>query len=241
MKADIYFSQNEANAGEAFEAPVATVRRVSAGDSIFVNNFGLPIQTAAEEDGWHLEQAGVSAFYDDEKFAEFVKTNEKVTPEQLGLTRVDLPEGTEFEAVKKGETIVTQPWSDTDLGVEADASEDGYVVVLEGKRRFFSDLEFRSTFNTQAAPQDKSQAFYRAQPDQDAVATRFVVLAEPVTFDFEEGQYTAEAGMVLYENADDVDGYTVVPNNHFRKGFAVTKEAVVQQKPSAGPATPANG
>jgi hypothetical protein len=202
---------------------------------MYLNGF-LPVFTTAEEDGWHLEQGDSAIFMDDEKFAEFVKDHQKLTAQDIGFKEVKLPEGTKIEDVRKGDSIVTQPWSDTTMGVQSDAHRDGYIITLDEKRRFFSDLEFRSIFNQQAAAKDKSQAYYRAALDADAAVTRFVVLDAPVTFDFQEGEYEAEAGMVLYENADDVDGYTVVPFNSFVKQFEITQAPAAKAAPSAKPA-----
>ncbi len=240
MKANQYFNQNQGNAGECYEAPIAKIRSVSKGDTIFVNNFGLPIHTKADENGWHIEQGKVKAFLNNEDYAEFIKDYQKVNAAELGITKIDLPADANMQAVTKGQTIMVQPWSDTDMGIETTADQDGYLVALNGKRRFFSDIDFRAKFNVIATPQDNSQAFYRAAPDESCTSTRFIVLAEKVTFDFEEGPYTEEAGSVLFENSDDIDGYTSVSNQWFRENFAVTKEAIVNIQKNPSPKTPSN-
>lgn len=216
MKADALFQKYAAAAGLAVEAPILKAYPVKKGESVVVNA-GVNIQTTAEDDGWQAYLDGKGFFLTNEEFA---ANTEKVDPDRLGIVKQNLPDDANPRAVQKGERIVVQPWSDTDLGVSKTADEAGYVLAVEGKKKFMSDIEFRTAFNTNAAPLDQSQALYRVKPAENSTTTRYVVLPEDVPLDFKAGEYKAPAGSVVYENDNDEDGYTAVPYNYFVKRFA---------------------
>jgi hypothetical protein len=220
-----YFEQNVSKAGTCFRTEIAKVRKVYEGDAIDVNNFGIPLATVAEQDGYHVTIGDIQSFMGPEGFADFEEAFSKATPEELGMDRVDLPKDSTFQPVKKGETIVTQPWSDTDLGVEAGAEQDGYLLTTEGKTRFFSDFDFRTTFNVQAAPQKEDECLYKSELGTAEAPVCYIVLDRDVTFDFADGAYDAKAGSVLVENPADVDGYTLFSRQSFLETFEVAKAA----------------
>lgn len=233
IKAEDFFKQHEDKAGECVYAPTVEARRVQEGDSVIIN-VGFNVQTTAEEDGWQVFVGRTPKFVNDEEFAaQFTKLNLQGTQE--------LPEGATADPVLKGQEIYVQPWDDTELGVIANAESAGWVVTLpeNGKPRFMSDAEFRATYKTDAAPlaDDGQQGVFQYVPQQGDPSHRFVVLREDTTFDFDEGAYTAPAGYVLYENEDDVDGYTVVPGDHFKENYTVTKapEAPQNDAKRSGP------
>lgn len=215
MKAQTLFNEYADAVHQAVEAPVLKASAVKEGDNIIVN-VGFNIMTTADQDGWQVSLQGKFAFLTNEEFSARV---EKVNPESLGIVKQDLPADAKPKAVNKGQQIMVQPWSDTDLGVLMTAQEAGYVLNLGGKKKFMSDIEFRMTFNTEAAPLDKSQALYRQKPAENAKAVRYLVLPEDVTLDFKSGPFNATGGSVVYENSDDEDGYTAVPYKMFIDDF----------------------
>lgn len=223
INAEDYFSQHEHNAGLCYQQEVAKVRRVQKGDKIYVNNFGLPIITEAEQDGWHAQIRDVHFFMGPEKFSAFIEEFKPVSGSDLGIEKQDLPQDATFTPVKKGERILVQPFSDSDLFVEDNASEDGYIVTLDGKKRYFSDFDFRSTFNVQAAPQNDDTQLYLYEIGTREKGAPYIVLTEDVTFDFAEEPHTAKAGSILVKNPNDIDGFTSYSVDVFEKEFTITK------------------
>ncbi len=235
ITADLYFKQNEHKAQSAFETPVFEAHKVQAGDRITITGF-INIMTRAEEDGFLVKFDRDSKFMTPEEYTEFKSVCEPFISDGAE----DLPAGAKVVPVKKGQTIMTQPWSDTTLGVQAEAEADGFLVTLPetGKARFMSDATFRAVFNANANLPAKSddQELLRYVPQADDIPVRYIVLDTDVTFDFEEGAYNAPAGSVLYENPDDVDGFTVTPAASFAERFSAVPAANTAKAPS--PKTP---
>lgn len=228
MDAHAYFEQNAAKAGQCKEFPVVEARKVKAGEKIIVTSF-VNFSTTAPESGWEVEYQRNFRFLNDEEFKAF---------KQVDIVGTEkLPDGAKVVAVKKGQTIVTQPWSDTTLGVQAKADSDGFLVTLPdtGKTRFMSASAFRAAFESSAAaPTD--QGFFQYIPTENDPAVPFVVLDKPMTFDFKAGAYDAPAGSVLYKNEEDEDGYTLVSAEHFAQNFTVVKQPAAA--PAPAPKTP---
>lgn len=227
MEVSKFFEEHIKETGECYDAPLVEASRVKKGDSVINGMFAV----SADEDGWQVSGHDFNAFMDDAEFQKLFK------PAATGKTE-DLPAGATAEQVKKGQSMVTQPFSDMDVGVQGTAPVDGWLVALpenDNKKIFMSDTSFRATFNTSAAPANNTaaQGMFRYVPQEDDKPIRYMVLDQETTFDFKAGSYAAPAGHFLYENPDDEDGYTVSPPDVFGEGFTVTKVAIKYEEPSA--------
>lgn len=216
VNAKQYFQDNIDKAGLCLMTPVVEGRKVKVGDRITVTGW-INVISRAEEDGWQVvfHQGGKYAFLNNDEFNACFKPFEIEAQDEL-------PAGAKVIPVRKGQNIFVQPWDDTPMGVHTTADADGFVVTLpeNGKARFMSQSSFRAAFkNAAAAPAD--QGFFKYVPQYDDLPTGYVVLEEPVTFDFKEGPYTAPAGSVLYKNDDDIDGYTVTSAESFALHFTI--------------------
>lgn len=230
MKARTYFAVNKSKAGEAYEAPVIEAWRVKPGDTIIITN-GISFQTQAEEHGWQYNVGNAYAFKNEADFARLFK-RVAYNPQR------DLPNGAVVEPVARGERIYTQPWDDTPMGVESRAETDGFIVRLPengNKARFMSRSAFNNTFRTAAAnDSNPHEGVFQYIPQPGDKPIGFVVLHKAIKFDFIAGPYTAPAGYILFENADDEDGYTVSPADHFFQNVKVTRPARTPGGPMPG-------
>jgi hypothetical protein len=85
---------------------------------------------------------------------------------------------------------------------------DGYLIQEKRFPQFLSKAAYAAIFGDQE-PVEGQQILIAGNP------IGCVVLDQEVTFEFLAGDCTAAAGSVLYENDNDEDGYTVVPQIHF--------------------------
>ncbi|MFP4313631.1 MAG: hypothetical protein ACLFR0_04815 [Alphaproteobacteria bacterium] len=206
IKAQDYFDQHASDAKECVRTLTIKIEEVKAGDLMFIN-MGLPVQVRAPQDGYRVEMDnGNSRFFSQDEFKNEI---EEYFDDIEVKGEVELPADAKIEAVKKGQEIFTQPWSDTKLGVVGAAEKDGYLVTLpeDGQPRFYSNTDFSATFNASAhgiAPEPQGK-FMKCVDDE---TVKYVVLQKDVTFDFEDGACDIPAGYILVENNDDVDGYT---------------------------------
>lgn len=218
IKADIYFEQNFSSAKRAYESAVVEAYKVKAGERA-ITYVGFNIQTTAEEDGWQVIWGDKYLLLTNKEFEEGFKPCEKIGQKPL-------PEGTDIKPVKKGQTVMTQPFSDTDLGVQVTADTDGFLVTLpeDNKTQFFSYSKFTATFNANVEkPQNTDeQGLFREIISDDAKAVKYITLTQDITFDFKSGAYAAKAGDVLVENSQDEDGFTLFSPQGFEKSY-VTK------------------
>lgn len=230
VDAEDYFQDNIHKSGLCMMTPVVEGRQVKVGDRITVSGW-VNVITRAEEDGWQVvfHQGGKYAFLNNDEF------NACFKPVDIEA-QDDLPDGAKVVPVKKGQRIFVQPWDDTAMGVQTTADADGFLVTLpeNGKTRFMSVSTFRAAFkNAAAAPAD--QGFFKYVPQHDDQPTLYIVLDQPVTFKFKEGDYTAPAGSVLYQNDDDIDGYTVTSAESFAQHFTVLQQPATPKAPAPKP------
>lgn len=219
IKAEDYFNQNKSDAKTCVKTMTIKVEEVKAGDLIFVN-MGLPAQVRTPEDGYRVEMDDGRARF--VSFEEFENEIAQYFDDIEIKGDIELPADAKVEKVAKGQTIFTQPWSDTILGVQSEASRDGYLVTLpeDGKPRFYSNTDFSAKFNAEAhdiKPEPQGR-FMRCVDDE---VVKYVVVKEDVTFDFEAGACDVKAGEVLVENQEDVDSYTIYPADYFFEIYEV--------------------
>lgn len=227
VNASRYFNERRHLAGEGYPQPVFKARRIKTGDSIVLQE-SLAFEVTAGEDGWLISYAEQTRFFNDQDFAIFEKNMEKVDPKTLTVKRQDLPANADPKPVKKGENMFTQPWPHTRGGIISRADRAGWLVTLNGKRKFIDDIDFRIAFNTAAAPLDDGQALYRMKTE-DPTPMKYVEIDRETVFAFRRGPIKALAGSVLIENPKDEDGYTLAGAEH----FIVTKPAGGAASPSA--------
>jgi hypothetical protein len=125
------------------------------------------------------------------------------------------------------------------MGVSATADADGYIVRLPekgNKPRFMSQASFHNTFRDAArpAPASETQGMFQYVPQPDDTPLRFIILAHDITVDFKAGACPLAAGMVLFENEDDEDGFTAMAPERFFANVKVTKAARGPRGPAPG-------
>ncbi len=234
-----YFKQNEQNAGQCFECPVIIVSRVAAGDTIFVNNFGLPLHTVAENYGWHLEEDDIFSFVSEEDFVELKKKLIKVDLNEFNKAgKIDLPSDAQVDKIIKGQAIVTYPFGEDSIGVQSTAKSDGFLLTIPDKfmNRFFSPLDFYTRFNSDQDFKNINAFLCRNPFKREINLVKYIALTQNVTLNFQDGVYDAKAGQVLRENSDDLDGYTVGDAITFERSFFVSRRAnIMSSSQSAKP------
>jgi hypothetical protein len=119
----------------------------------------------------------------------------------------DLPEGIQVQRVAKGAPYPI----DTGFScvfMEGTAICDGYLLKDGNNNQFIEEAAYDAIFGDQQSVEGQTLVAVGAP-------VSCVVLDQEVTFEFLAGDCTAAAGSVLYENDNDEDGYTVVPQIHF--------------------------
>lgn len=214
VDASRYFNERRHLAGEGYPSPVFRVRRVRPGDSIVLLE-SIALEVTAGEAGWLLSFADQTRFFSDADFAVFTKDMERIDPQTLTVKRLDLPADADPKPVRKGEQMFTQPLPHGNAGFISRADRAGWLVTLNGKRKFIDDLDFRIAFNTAAAPLDDDQALYRLKTEGRMTPMKYVEIDQETVFAFRRGPMKAAPGSVLIENPKDEDGYTLAGAENF--------------------------
>ena len=158
--------------------------------------FGFLVEDSNQNDSWWTNYNG-GQFLDDfaeESCLQYASIQQISFPQELFLTKKEV-----------GSNAV---WGDQSLYIQSSVERPSYEVTdastLE-KRILFSPLvEAVIDGNVTTKAEEKIVVDPSAQP------IRFVILQKETALNFVAGVYSAPAGSVLYENPDDVDGYTVV-------------------------------
>jgi hypothetical protein len=236
MLSEELFRKYEDRVEIAYSAPKVHPSRVEKGDNVVGNVKGLNLEGKAQHDGWQIYVNGNAKFLTDQEYREQVAKIE-TKPEK------DLPDNADISIVRKGQKVVVQPWSDTNMGVETTADDDGVIMTIDQKRKFRSWAQFVAEFDTKDHPIASRIPEEFRHPTEfryvgDKTPVRYLALPEDVVVDFKEGSDVAKAGEILFENPDDVDGYTLTPRREFEKSFGFVQRSLPTglRKSISGPA-----
>jgi hypothetical protein len=200
------------SAQEFFNSANNKQRATLVGNSRFVKegekavfNFGFNLESRVEEDGWYVPLPVGKVFED------FAELEEHVVNAQQ-VKRFELPADVKVKKVKTGETYV----ANVGFLVETSVDYSGYLIKTPGENgsRFIGEAQYVAVFGDKQ-PVEGQVLVAIGDPFQ------CVVLEQEVTFDFIQGECTAPAGSILYENKEDEDGYTVVSPIHFLRDHVV--------------------
>jgi hypothetical protein len=187
---------------------VANARFVRSGESAAIN-MGIAIEARVEEDSWYVPMSGGGKLFD--SFSELEE--HVITPQNV--FRFDLPQGAKVKKIQKDGSYVANFGG---LRFETSAPTDGHIIKFteDSDWKFFPELLYQALFGDQEPIEENALV---------AIGDEFkcVILKDEVTFQFIAGAYTAQPGMVLYENADDEDGYTVVSSHYFLTDYVILK------------------
>jgi hypothetical protein len=207
-----YFNERAAGAGEGYLVSIVKLRRILKGDAIDPNA-GLSTITRARENGWLINIGdSYGKFMNDSEFRAIAGKLDPVEIEKLSPLRKSLPRDANVRRVEKGQMITTQPMRGVHMRTQAE--RPGWLLKLDGRECFMSDLDFRLMFNTAAKSIDDSEGLYRLKSEKGRLL-RYIETGEGVTFQFLRGPATAGAGNILIENPDDEDGYTLDSGQSF--------------------------
>lgn len=217
------FEQYEHTAGTCTKQASVTATSVKKGDSIIID-CGFLAESTAEEDGWSVND---KEFYTN---SEFKEAFQQTTPQTKNAQA--LPEQASVNTYKKGDTVLV------DLGgiyAESSAEDDGYTVNASGESKNYGAVEFHETWKHDDIPVETglSGRFNKISDKQvDSTTYNYIVLSKDTVFDFEgeDEQYTAPAGNILYENPNDIDGYTVTSPSDFLSKYKI-EQAVKTETP----------
>lgn len=235
MRSEDLFKKHEDRIEIAFRAPPVNPARIEKGNDVVICAAGMNCEIEADRDGWQIYVDGRAKFLTNEDYANQVAKIE-TCPEK------SIPAGADIKIVSKGETISIQQWSDTNLGQIKSAETDGIVMTIDQKRKFFSWAKFVAEFKTEDHPvaqmvpeKFKNPTEYRFIKDKTPI--RYLILPEDTVIDFKDGPYEATAGQILFENPEDIDGYTLMPRDEFEKnhGFAQRSLPPSQKKRLSAP------
>lgn len=205
-----FFKANEADAKDYVQ--VYAARALRAGDKRIADVGGLNIQTTAEHAGYEL--ARYTSMHDSRKvFLDAKEFAEKTLPADMlapAVPREDLSAADmkAFTPVAKGERIAV----DVGLPIITTADMDGFTVQVGDAKSlpvFMSNYAVSTLFNYAGARKQTHEDLIVRVKDEPEL--NGIILKADTTFAFKEGDYTAPAGSFLYENKEDVDGYTVMP------------------------------
>jgi len=203
----------KAHAGEAKDyVQVYAARALKVGESRVADIGGLNIQTRTETAGYEL--ARYTSMHDSKKvflgaqaFAEKTAPADTLAPAvpREDLTAEDMKA---FTPVAKGDRIAV----DVGLPIITNADMDGFTVKTGDEKSlpvFLSNYAVSTLFNYAGAKKHTHEDLIVRIKDEPEL--KGIILKEETTFAFKEGDYTALAGSFLFENKEDVDGYTVMP------------------------------
>lgn len=207
-----FFKAHEAEAKEYVQ--VYAARSLKTGDSRIANVGGLNIQTQAETSGY--EVARYTSMHNSEKtflaakeFADKTALADTLAP-AVAREDISAEDMASFTPVAKGQSITVN----AGLPIATRADMDGFTVkVDDGLPIFMSNYAISTLFNYAGAKKNTHEDLIVRFKDEPEL--KGFILKDETTFAFKEGEYTAPAGSFLYENKDDVDGYTVM-----KPGFA---------------------
>ena len=127
-----------------------------------------------------------------------------------------LPAGINVQRVKKGSAYPIDIGFGLTLVERGTAECDGYLIHEKLFPQFFAAAAYDAIFGDQE-PVAGQQILIAGNP------IGCVVLEEDTTFQFVAGDFPATAGMVLYENPSDPDGYTVTPQMGFFQDYLILR------------------
>jgi hypothetical protein len=175
-------------------------RFVRNGDTAVFNAGGLNVECRVERDGWYLPKP----YY---MVTDNAPDDLLVDPKQV--QHFKLPEDLQVQKVEKDHLYAV----DCGLGgllIETSTCCAGYLFKqpVDNGYGFIEEAAYDAIFGDQQSVEGQTLVAVGAP-------VSCVVLDQEVTFEFLAGDCTAAAGSVLYENDNDEDGYTVVPQIHF--------------------------
>lgn len=222
MDAKTYFRHHKRDVARAVKSSLVRVRPVKEGESLIIDEGTRFSWTMAYNNGWWLDAyQDFKILTSVEGFNKFCQKYKRVSVGSVGLEEIPLPKGATVEPVSKGEKIViNSKVSNTCL--ETAIGEDGYLVISQGETHFFSDLDFKATFNKSAEIQDNMKGFYREISPKSFRKVPFLVVKEDVTLDLNGVPCEISAGSVLYREKGK---YTYTDYNDFKKRFVVLDQS----------------
>ena len=134
-----------------------------------------------------------------------------------GLVKtLQLPEDVKVQRVAKGTSYPISIGS-FPLVMKGTAECDGYLLKPEGNRvQFFAAAAYAAIFGGQE-PVEGQKILIGGNP------IGCVLIEKDTTFQFVAGDFPATAGMVLYENPSDPDGYRVLSALDFLKRHLILR------------------
>ena len=200
------------NAKEFFESapkqtavPFIVSRFVRSGDTAVFNTAGLNVKRRVERDGWYLPKPY------------YMVTDNAPDDLQVQVQHFKLPEDVKVQRVAKGAPYPIDIGFGLMIVGQGTAECDGYLLIEpENRFRFFEEAAYDAIFGDQK-PVDGQQILIAGNP------IGCVVLEKDTTFQFVAGDFLATAGMVLYENPSDPDGYTVTPQMGFFQDYLILR------------------
>ena len=200
------------NAKEFFESapkqtavPFIVSRFVRSGDTAVFNAAGLNVECGVERDGWYLPRPY------------YMVTDNAPDDLQVQVQHFKLPEDLQVQKVEKDHDYAT----DCGLGsllIQTSTCCAGYLFKepVDKGYRFLEEAAYAAIFgNGDQKPVEGQKILIGGTP------IGCVLIEKDTTFQFVAGDFPATAGMVLYENPEDEDGYTVISLMRFFQKYLI--------------------